>query len=427
MKKKNNSNIQIFINILFLLTIIIIIINFLSLYSIKNTTPFKEKKNSIQFQNNINTICDHIKNEQQKNYCFLKNSQCDNIINPYYKYMCKRLVYRTHILAFLSTPEYFKNNSKYNKFYNQINVAIKKFKLLEHSNEISCNNLENDLLQGECQFYLAISVIPKFIDNVEIYFPYFLDFCSNISNPSWRSECFYIIADELTLNSDSNIYFDKITQACTKSDDAHPYSCINHNALLMKDRILNFCNFVPIENKEDCFRAYGKYIGYSSKNDKVSICKKSEYEKPCIFGLLRSLKSTIHINKTENLLNYCNNISKKYTELCYEIFGELIIQKKIENNPQMNINQHCNLVPKTFIKNCHFGFGKELHILTHSNLTMSLNYCKNVESKYQKYCYNGIIDRIESYINTKPKKGIWKCNLFPLIYQNDCTNHYFFD
>lgn len=382
--------------------------------------------------------CDDVIGIRNSDYCNFFKRDCYKIEDISTKYVCNRLRSRGHMSSFINKPIELctqdlpniaecSNDDKNDKYKCLINLAIQKFSLDESASEKVCSKIRNSNLRGECKFYLIINYIPKLILYPEKYYNSINDFCSEIVNPSWKSECFYLMADELTLNSIGNESFDLIINACIQSDDSFQYACFNHNAQLMKDRGKDFCNSVPEDKKDYCFSGYGFYQGDKLLNESlmklIELCKDTKYVKSCMTGVISSISLIPSINRTTFFLNTCIKMPKEFKESCFFGFGKLLTILQIEENISINQTQHCNLVPNEYKGICHQGFVDRSDRLPNTNLNKALELCEDSSLEFRSYCYQGILDQFEKYVNKGNIEKKELCNLFPIEYLESCKNN----
>ncbi|MBT3464089.1 hypothetical protein HN451_03810 [archaeon] len=299
--------------------------------------------------------------------------------------------------------------------YEKINSVYR----YSNKDEKICNSLEDELLNGECNFFISISMISQLPKNYE----HFMKFCDGIANPSWRSECFFLIADELAAQENFTNYYEKIEKACEKSYNSWNYGCFSHVPINMpKEKVLNFCKSLDEKNKLECINGYGFKIGTNLTNENIqptiSICNKltPAYNEECINGLIWSIGTTSEKDKMKFFRNYCELLPVNYTDDCYQQYGhQLVIEDYI-----LDMNYYCNFIPDNNKENCYYGIGLGMDMKTNSNLQKSIKFCNFAEDKYSNFCLRGIIYQLSRYIKDFSKKNSLLCNEFPDKLKEEC-------
>jgi hypothetical protein len=384
-------------------------------------------------------ICEDINKESIKNYCYLIHDKCEFILNNNYNYLCQRMKIRPHMWGFIKKPREIKINE-----FSEINECNKKksydklyciYNLIDSRNNITfgmhvCNEFNDELINGECMFQLQISQIFNLNINTSKKINFFNGFCKNIKNPAWRSECFFLLADELSYLDNNYNYLKEISNSCSNSNLANSFGCFNHVAInLPLKHIKNFCSFAKENERENCYYGYGYKIGTNMSlnklNESLKICKKlsENLSSNCVVGMIWSLSTTNVNDKMKFFLNACEIISYEYKEICYHRLGYSFNILK-DSSGLNDINKYCSYVPKKYSKNCIKGYAEGLDLTKKFNLKLEIQECLNVEKLYQEDCIMQLIYQInfqKYYINIT--KQLTKCDLFPLKYQNICKKN----
>lgn len=421
------KNKNIFLISLVLLFMIIILISFSSFI-------FRYKNEVVEDNEYMN--CNSLQNNSKDIFCNFQKQECEKISISEFSYFCERLKFRPHMWAFINNPNdiSFVNSSEgycseyegYEKFYCIINLAIINFSMKNHDKESICTSILDERLRGECKFYLSINSIPSLIENIDEVFNQFYDFCSGFVNPSWKSECFYLIADELSLNSNSTEYFSMIEKSCAKSDNSRFYFCFNHNAILLKEKSLAFCKYIAHEKKEMCYEGYGFILGTNTTATDINYllkrCSETNYEESCFDGVLQSIQISNLNNNPEFFISYCDIIPDDYKNQCYQYYGSMYMGFKKIDEIVVNHNIHCSKIPEEYRSYCYLGYGNSLDLFTKANLVESVQICAMSDEAYISYCYYGIIEVIGRYLETSDEAGKNLCTSFPLEYLNKCLD-----
>ncbi|MBN2367674.1 hypothetical protein JXC34_01550, partial [Candidatus Woesearchaeota archaeon] len=210
---------------------------------------------------------------------------CTLINDIYLRYMCARLTFRPHMMAFMANKG---KNISFSKEIPEECSGLENYetatcifaRAAETGEKSACDPL---LEKGECEFYIAISKSIHLVHDEEQYKGFMNRFCSEIEDKFWREECFYLLADELSLNYPEE-NFDEIRIACERSM-GEVTSCFNHVVYLMPYDISGrFCETVDAEDQPACFGGIGSFLfieqGYSKAKELcVSL---NEY---CLIGL----------------------------------------------------------------------------------------------------------------------------------------------
>jgi len=234
---------------------------------------------------------------------------CLSIADPYLAYVCLRLTYRPHMRLMLTSDYYY-------KFYNQEPELLRtplpgcavvepmlalpcfysRVGLLAQENATAarslCDALEGDRIIGECEFYVAVSIVMSLRDDYNGTRDRLLHFCEGIGYPKWKAECFYLLADELAVMDESDVK--DIVMACEKSSSISPdFLCFHHLAGIgmTPERAVAFCNAVVNRtDKLDCLRGIFPEVGRPDFDRMASIISgclnvSAEYRKYCFRGI----------------------------------------------------------------------------------------------------------------------------------------------
>ena len=312
MKLSKRKKILVFLSIILFCSIFIIILN--------------EYKND---------YCGGIENGFIKDLCYLsdKNEKCYLIEDIYLQYICLRLGHRPHMLDFITTKsttlkkdfsnilEECKDYDKYHHlFCIYTNVASLAKDNLSEAKHI-CNQLKDEHLIGECKFYIASSIVMNINKDTPKKINLINGICKEINNTNWRSECYYILADELAMTKPE--YLEEIANACRKSNLAIDYACFDHvTQFLSIEKTIELCNFLEITNeKKDCFIGFGQIINWSNGgiSAKIPVCKKlpDPFKFSCFNGLGRGINK--HFSWDFNKASFaCSQVPLEFREDCFD-------------------------------------------------------------------------------------------------------------
>lgn len=292
-----------------------------------------------------------------------KKDSCENVENMYLEYMCKRLRIRPHMSEFMSKTnsgihESYGNCSSYEGFANRMCF------LSSISEKSSTAYAKRDCKDDECRYY---SLLPYFVrlphfyslksnDNTQIDF--LMSECKMIQDDSWRSECYYTIADELAFIEEAQ--FDKkynvLSSLCTLSNEASDYLCFNHVAMLMdSEEGYKFCEAIDYpEMREECFFGIGAGIAADNPDDKDKILLACNFDDNYRFFCLKGAYDYI-----ETAIFYSNRDVKDKVQVC-ESFESPFLERCL-------------------LKLAHELDGKK-------------SECKDIPDKYRKFCSERLDD-----------------------------------
>lgn len=382
-------------------------------------------------------MCHYIDSKFLKDYCYLKHKKCDFISNQYYNYMCQRMQIRPHIWSFIIKPRNVNDSrlfslnecdllNKYDRLHCIYSEAINEQK--KQNNFSLCNIFNDTFLRGECKFYVQISKISKLNTNPQERISTFMSECNNISNPSWKSECYFLLADELSWNNDYLNYLNEIDLACKNSKENFDYFCTSHVlSYLSQNEILDFCENIS-SDKNQCYEAYGFRVATDiSKEDPKLIINKctalvNDKATHCIIGSIINIGLVKNVERPSYLLNYCNILPNEYKSRCYKEYGinyEFYMPKDLNFH---QINEYCLLVPLNYIVDCYSGFGLNLDIKTESSIVHSVESCMKIKQSYQDICFSSLVNQFIQFSKKDSQNDLTSCDLFPERFRSLCKN-----
>lgn len=305
---------------------------------------------------------------------------CNDIDDPYLKYMCLRLRIRPHMSEFMSK-----------------NVS---YSLLA---SIAKNTDTGSCLSDECKYY---SMLPYFVRLSQDYnkVDYLINECEKIEDSSWRSECYYTIADELTFVSDKSFdgKYKLLAELCSKSTKASDYLCFNHVAMLLSpDEGRRFCAEVSdVIQKEECF--FGVGAGIAGDNIDMNIimseCNKEEQHSFfCFKGAYDYIESKL-LTDTVDVAEYtgvCNSFISPFAERCLLKLSHQLV----------NDENSCREIPLEYQKYC-LGDSDDSMSMDCVDNDQELDYdystCMAFVSQNLSYC----LDQEDRYGFTIPCEGV---------------------
>ena len=389
--------------------------------------------------------CENIKSDFIKDLCYLEKKDdsesinCYSVENTYLQYMCLRIGFRPHLLGFITTKfSSLKNDfsnlleecKDYSKYHNlhciYTNVAsLAKDNLLEAKN--ICSQLKDEKLIGECKFYIASSIAMDIGKDTSKKIDLLMNLCKEISHISWRSECYYVLADELAMTKPE--YFREIANACRKSNLAIDYACFDHVTYLMPvEKTLELCNILKsIKEKTDCFRGGGYIFGwrYGDIVLGTSTCDKfpAEYKKNCFKGLSEGIGRHFS-HDIQTAISSCNEIPIEFRDRCFWGLGE-DIGKRFNKDINSAISS-CNEIPIEFRDNCFkglcMGVGGRFDRDISRSISRSISACNKVPVKFRNDCFWQIGNGIGRHFGRDLPTIIYECNKVPTKLRNNCFN-----
>jgi len=172
-----------------------------------------------------------------------------------------------------------------------------------------CNKIDNLVYRGECKYFQILPHL-KDITDEKISLTGLFNHCQKIEDPPWRSECFFVIADELVLLPDVENYFEEIEYACTHFNIARDYNYIDHTAVYIPfNNRLAYCNSLDsIESKEECFVSYGYGTVIHEDIDYYKMLKNCNdqdgyFAEACYSGIMWRLR--VSSIEPEKFFHYC--------------------------------------------------------------------------------------------------------------------------
>ena len=383
-------------------------------------------------------ICPLIQGEFSKNYCYLKNRKCEFISNSYYNYLCQRMGMRPHMWEFITRPNQPLNQNLldikecgnfvgYERLFCEYNEIILEQNMSDIINY--CESFSDELIVGECKFQVQISQVPNLGFSTKNKIDFFMHYCQEIINPEWKSECYFLLADELSFLEDHKNYFEEIGEFCRKSNDANNFGCFNHVTInLMLSDAKFFCDLLGNSDKVDCYKGYGYKVGTNLTLNEVpkaiNSCRKlnDELLNQCITGLIWSISTTSVPDKVEFFIDYCSLMPEGSKSLCYKQFGNEYHTFKKEGKTSIEIMDYCNMVDLKFQKNCIKGFAQGLDMAKKFDTKLEVEECLKLDINYQEVCMMQLISQLTYHQHTDSEVQISKCNLFPLNFQGECRN-----
>jgi len=291
---------------------------------------------------------------------------CNLIENTYLQYMCRRLYFRQHMISFITTGVTYSVKNNFDSLLDKCSYYdgnIKLFCIYTNAAIIArynfsqarsiCNQLNDEMLIGECSFYIASSFAMNIAHKTSERIDLIMDFCEKIVHPDWRSECYYVLADELALTKPERL--EDIAIACRKSNLAKDYRCFNHiEHLLPTEKLLEFCDLTESFNeKVDCYLGFGLIIGqrfHDNLNYSISACDKipDNFSNYC-FDSLGLIIGYNYNGGIDSAISSCNKVPLESRESCFNGLCKGIDWRlKDDNLKILTLNE----IPSEFMNDC---------------------------------------------------------------------------
>lgn len=272
---------------------------------------------------------------------------CLLLEDPHLQYLCGRTYYRPHLKEFLLLPDSelqmtvesaFEDCTNLSPYETFMCTSLQASYVIRNDNKTAidiCTSFGNERLESECMFMLAIGNLEVLNENITRGIDFFNTFCKTIDHPSWRAECYYVLADELSFRLiGSN---EDIAQACVESYKSVDYSCIDHvgRILMSADRTRELCTLLKGKQKHECYFTFGLLWGYLNPGTWETTIAESEsvpagYEEDYLSGLSVAFCENIGLcgdttpRERGNLslwIQVCEAYPSEFQSACFEGLG----------------------------------------------------------------------------------------------------------
>jgi len=338
---------------------------------------------------------------------FHENYDCNLIENTYLRYMCIRLGFRPHMISFITTRVTYSENNDLDNLFDKCSYYDSNFRLFciytnaailakynfSQAKHI-CSQLNDEMLTGECSFYIASSFAMNIVHKTSERIGLIMDFCEKIIHPDWRSECYYVLADELALTKPERL--EDIAIACRKSSLAGEYGCFSHvqNNLpseMPLKKLLEFCDLAEsFIDKVECFNGFGETIGRRS-----------------------------YSNVDYDVISACNKVPIDFRVYCFKHLSVAIEQLFSED---INfIISSCNKIPLKFREHCFNSLGEKFGRDFYGDIDSAISSCNKIPLGFRENCFNGLCKSIESiHLRKDTNLKIWDFIKFPNKFEKIC-------
>lgn len=338
---------------------------------------------------------------------------CHFISNSYLQYMCLRFNMRPHMVEFLSqqssdsefkVPNLIEQCEDYDDYSRLFCIYLHAAQLAaEDMNRAKdlCNQLGDKKLIGECEFYSLLPVIMDLTTESSEKIAFTKDFCSGIDHPLWKSECYYVLADELALQTPET-HLGEIATACVESTHLAKLGCFNHVALLLElDNAKALCELVDERQPLD-----------------------EQLPARCFEGVIDQLTQLIRGGQRDNLIpviENCEEFPERFRDYCMlglsGPVGRRLAEFLSEEAP-FNVSP-CYQFPLEFRGNCVYNFGMSIDASPHET-TVAIETCSAFQTDIKHECFGGIKVAIARRYADDTASGVEMCNKFPEESRENC-------
>jgi len=364
-----------------------------------------------------------------------ENYDCNLIENTYLRYMCIRLGFRPHMAGFITSGATYSAKNDFDSLLDKCNYYDGNIKLFcvytnaaimarynfSQAGDV-CSQLNDERLIGECSFYIASSFAMNIAHKTSERIDIIMDFCEKIIHPDWRSECYYVLADELALQKPERL--EDIAIACRKSNLAMFYGCFDHvEHLLPTEKLLEFCGLTESSNeKGDCFLGYGVTISrrfQDNINSAIPACNKIpiEFRNYCFEGLGGSVGFDFRHDISAGIAA-CNKFPVEFRNYCFEELGRGV-GSYFSHDISAGISA-CNKFPAEFRNYCFEGLGGSVGFDFRRDIFADISACNKFPVEFRNYCFEGLSRSVGFNFRHDISAGIAACNKFPAEFRNYC-------
>ncbi len=231
-------------------------------------------------------LCRSIRDLQQRDHCFLSLSNqnlrkreqqdpCAEISSPVLGYLCMRVQIRPHMHRFLTYRQHYTpsvalpDQPGCGRYGTTAEVSVCRYlELAKHAGPVLLEELQRCRTEfpepqaSECAYYLVVASLltrgdrggaPAYLQNLERG-------CADIFDPSFRSECYYNLADELALEAPAE-HLAELAALCRRSDEIENYHCVDHVARLLPntEMVLELCRILGAKVLDsNCYGVLGE-------------------------------------------------------------------------------------------------------------------------------------------------------------------------
>jgi len=288
-----------------------------------------------------------------------------------------------------------------------------------------CNNMQEESDTSQCLWNVANKVIKNIQvlskkQNINVS----VEICGNITDSRWSGECFYNLAKNIVFKHPKRAF-----EICEHSQKYWSFPCYQYlfaqfeKIFSEPKELLSLCqSFKNKFLKKDCYNSLGAITGYRYNEDTdkaYKICRNigKGYEKNCFAGFGASLgwyyPENYYADNLNKILDKCDN--SPYPDICYIHFIDSYFTR-FETNITKSI-ELCKQVDDTYADDCFIILISRLRDINTKNFNFSL--CNNFDEKYKEVCYSALSYTIGKAINNvNLAKGV--CNQLEEEYKYGC-------
>jgi len=331
------------------------------------------------------------------------NDECISEDSTFLQYTCYRKGYRNHMRSFASDREVLLSNApllnencRFSNKDDQIDCIFNYItdisKLNINKSKQLCDEFGEENLIGECIYYVVVGNIIRTKEFTKSKINYLMSLCSDISDFSWNSECYFVIADELSFLRPLT-YLTEIKYLCNQSTSSRNFGCEHHVILNMPykegieycslfdshEKIIctggigwaiiskektNFSEIKFIEKKIPEDSIIGFYVGVgrgiAMNNHTVSegreLCQQFEPEvkDACLFGF--SLQTGNEFSRTDATGEICQQFPKEYRYPCFRAIGRSKYDRHNKEENEKYGKTKCQSILEEGYRDCIDGY-----------------------------------------------------------------------
>ena len=359
---------------------------------------------------------------------YFEEVSCLPIDDPWIQYVCVRLhKMRPHMGKFMSKrpvriealppdlPEECDQYDGYHRLFCTYSLVADLSKSDMNAALGICNRISDEKLRGECKFFIAIPIAIGIEEETEKKIATLMDFCQEVSNPSWKSECYYLLADELTWKM-SIEDIEEIARACEASVEARDYVCPDHVVQMMpRESGILFCEAIDEQNKPSCWYGWGyerERDRFRSNDAFTDPCEDvpTEWRKDCWDGFGLSAAEQFS-DDTPGGIERCQALPEGRREACLYTLAWAIGERHIGDN--FSELERCDELSGEMQLQCMIA----LEITRRSELVKDVpsgtKKCGKLTGKASEDCLYAIADAIVEFYLPEPQCGMNACNELP--------------
>ncbi len=392
--------------------------------------------------------CQRIHNSLIKDICYrdislakqrwpvlVDDDSCYFISDSVLQYLCLRTYFRPHILGFqlqrpLHAPVEWNGTAPecedYDSYHHRFCIHQKATRLTHFDLQAAmslCNRFEDLNINGECMFHIATTLSLHLNTSATTGLDTIKKFCEGISHPSWKSECYYLLADELALHSPT-VHFNEITSLCKESNRAVNYACISHVAQLMTPpEGVAFCFMQNESYQLNCFMHVGVRTGRTFTKDipeGTAICTNlpNSFKGICMsafaFGIGEETRGDVSLK-----LEKCQEIPEEAREFC--VLGIITAISEQYFNDLAAGEKVCSKL-STLSSECVEAIVWMAGVRATGNLSEGIDQCNRFSPPLSEICFSGLSLSVAGRLPSEAPHRMAACFEFPEQFRGECFN-----